>query len=85
MQCQPPRNLQLLIISNDSANSSKRITKMKFLKNYKNIVDNDIREEEKKHTKSANLRMVVATKTIYIEPDRKLDQRFKESQETPVS
>ena len=30
------------IISKDSANSSKCITKMKFLKNYKNIVDNDV-------------------------------------------
>ena len=52
MQCQPPKNLQYFgsnsIISNDSANSSKRITKMKSLKNYKNIVDNDVREEEKK-------------------------------------
>ena len=35
--------LQNSIISNDSANSSKRITKMKFLKNYKNIVDSEVR------------------------------------------
>ena len=89
MQCQPSKNLQYFgsnsIISNDSANSSKRITKMKSLKNYKNIVDNDVREEEKKHKKSANITMIVATKRIYIEPVRKLHQRFNESQETPVS
>ena len=58
---------------------------MKFLKNYKNIVDNDVREEEKTHKKSANITMIVATKRIYIEPVRKLHQRFNELQETPVS
>ena len=35
--------LQNSIISNDTANSSKRITKMKFLKNCKNIVDSEVR------------------------------------------
>ena len=58
---------------------------MKSLKNYKNIVDHDVREEQKKHKKSANITMIVATKRIYIEPVRKLHQRFNESQETPVS
>lgn len=52
------------IISNDSVNSSKRVTKMNFLKNYKNIVDPEVREEEKTCKRICNVTMIVATKRI---------------------
>ena len=64
--------IQNSVTSNDSVNSTKKITKMAYLKRYKKIDDSDIREEEKQRKKSSNITLIVATKRIYTEPIRKL-------------
>lgn len=70
--------IQNSITSNDSANSTKRITKMAFLKKFKHITDPEVREEEKA-LKSGSKVMILATKRIYTDSVRKLHQRFNES------
>ena len=77
--------LQNSITSNDSTNSTKRISKMSFMRNFKEIKDENIREEEKTHKKGSKLKMVVATKRIYTDSVRTLHKRFNEDQEHPIS
>lgn len=73
------------IISNDSVNSSKRMTKEEFTKKYKNIEDKELIEEEKVHKKTENILMVVATKRIYVEPVRKLLKMYNATHDDSVS
>ena len=79
--------VQNSITSNDSVNSTKRITKMMYLKKFKKISDPDIREEEKCQKKSSSITIIVATKKIYTKSIRKLCQTFNKShpEENPVS
>ena len=77
--------LQNSITFNDSTNSTKRISKMSFMRNFKEIKDENIREEEKTHKKGSKLKMVVATKRIYTNSVRTLHKRFNEDQEHPIS
>ena len=77
--------LQNSITSNDSTHSTKRISKMSFMRNFKEIKHENIREEEKTHKKGSKLKMVVATKRIYTDSVRTLHKRFNEDQEHPIS
>lgn len=70
--------VQNSITSNDSVNSTKKITKLAYLKQYKKIVDPDVREEEKKRKKSSNVTLIVATKRIYTESIRKLHKAYRD-------
>ena len=64
------------ITSNDSANTTKRVSKINFLKSFKVITDPQVREEVKTRKKRSTVKMVVATKRIYTDSVRKLLQRF---------
>ena len=67
------------ITSNDSLNSAKKITKMIYLKKFKNISDPDICEQGKCRKKSSSITMILATKKIYAESIWKLHQTINKS------
>ena len=73
------------ITSNDSANNTKKIPKMTFLKQFKNIEDPDIIEKEKQLKSGSKKVMYEATKKIYTDSVRKLHKLFNETQTVPVS
>ena len=77
--------LQNSITSNDSANSTKRVSNINFLKSFKDITDPQVQEEVKTPKKGSTVKMMVATKGIYTDSVRKLLQRFNETQEKPIS
>ena len=71
--------------SNDSANSSKSMRKLDYLALYDDITDENIRQEERVRKKSKPVKLVVATKQIYIDSIRTLNKRFNETEEHSVS
>ena len=77
--------VQNSITSNDSTNSSKRASKMSFFRDFKEITDDNVREEEKTRKKGSKVKMIVATKRIYTDSVRTLHKRFNEDQEHPIS
>ena len=70
--------VQNSITSNDSTNSSKRVSKMSFFRNFKEINNDNVREEEKTRKKGSKVKMIVATKRIYTDSVRTLHKRFNE-------
>ena len=70
--------VQNSITSNDSTNSSKRASKMSFFRDFKEITDDNFREEEKTRKKGSKVKMIVATKRIYTDSVRTLHKRFNE-------
>ena len=77
--------VQNSITSNDSTNSSKRASKMSFFRDFKEITDDNVREEEKTRKKGSKVKMIVATKRIYTDSVRTLHKRFNGDQEHPIS
>ena len=77
--------VQNSITTNDSTNSSKRASKMSFFRDFKEITDDNFREEEKTRKKGSKVKMIVATKRIYTDSVRTLHKRFNEDQEHPIS
>ena len=77
--------VQNSVTSNDSTNSSKRFSKMSFFRNFKEINNDNVREEEKTRKKGSKVKMIVATKRIYTDSVRTLHKRFNEDQEHPIS
>ena len=55
------------------------------MRNFKEIKDENIREEKKTYKKGSKVKMVVATKIIYTDSIRTLHKRFNEDQEHPIS
>ena len=77
--------VQNSVTSNDSTNSSKRVSKMSFFRNFKEINNDNVREEEKTRKKGSKVKMIVATKGIYLDSVRTLHKRFNEDQKHPIS
>ena len=77
--------VQNSIMSNDSTNSSKRASKMSFFRDFKEITDDNVREEEKTRKKGSKVKMIVARKRIYTDSVRTLQKRFNGDQEHPIS
>ena len=72
------------ITSNDSANNIKKIPKIAFLSQFKNIEDPDILEKEILLKKGSKV-MYLASKKIYTDSIRKLHQQFNATQSILVS
>jgi len=77
--------LQNSITLNDSTNSSKRVSKMSFSTDFKEITDENVWEEEKTRKKGSKVKMIVGTKRIYTDSVRTLLKRFNEDRENPIS
>ena len=77
--------VQNSITSNNSTNSSKHVLKMSFFRDFKEITDDNVREEEKTCKKGSKVKMIVTTKRIYTDSVRILHKRFNEDQEHPIS
>ena len=64
------------ITSTDSRNNLKRIPKIKFLQNYKEIVDSNLMEKFVQLKKGRTKIMYTAKKMVYVESIRKLCKEF---------
>ena len=76
--------IQNFITFIESTNSSKRVSKMSFFRNFREITDGNIWEEEKTRKKGSKVKMIVARKSIYTDSVRTLHKRFNEDQEHPI-
>ena len=77
--------VQKSITSNNSTNNSKRVSKMSFFRDFQEITNDNVREEEKTRKKGSKLKMIVATKRIYTDSVRTFHKCFNEDQEHPIS
>ena len=73
------------ITSNDSDNNTKKIPKLNFLRQFKNINDPDIQENEKCLKNGTKKVICSASKKIYTESIRKLHEEFNETKSAKVS
>ena len=77
--------VQNSITFNNFTNSSKRVSKMSFFRDFKEITNGNVRKEEKTCKKGSKVKMIVTTKTIYTDSVRILQKCFNEDQEHPIS
>ena len=73
------------ITSNDSANITKKISKLNFLRQFKNINDPDIQENEKCLIYGTKKVICSASKKIYTESIRKQHEEFNETKSAKIS
>ena len=76
--------VQNSITSNNSTSSSKHVSEMSFFRDFKEITDDNVREEEETRKKRSKVKMIVDTKGIYTDSEKTLHKRFNEDQEHPI-